>query len=82
MKIDKNVPMPATYKNGKQIKTKYPFPFMEVGDSFLVKCKESECPKTTKLLIVYSQNWRKLHNDKWRFTTKKVNGGIRVWRTK
>lgn len=82
IKIDHDIPPPATYKNGKQIKTKYPFPFMKVGDSFLKKCKASEMPKVTKLLIIYSQNWRTIHNPKWRFTTKKESNGIRIWRTK
>lgn len=82
IKIDRNIPPPATYKNGKQVKTKYPFPFMKVGDSFLKKCKPSETESVTKLLITYCNNWRVRHNPSWRFTTKKESGGIRIWRTK
>ena len=70
--VEKGVPLPAR-KNGDRA-TKYPFMRMEVGDSFLIPCQGEECRKAQMRV-----SGRKPTKGK-KFTTRMVEGGIRVWR--
>lgn len=68
LKIDKNVPLPP-------IQTiKYPFPFMEVGDSFFAPGKDSSFFGT----YVTKYPGRKFTT---RVVTEKLVKGVRIWRT-
>jgi hypothetical protein len=77
IKIDKNVPLPN--KISRRI---YPFDLMEIGDSFLVKLKDTEALAVQKQKI-YLASWRftQVHPDK-KFTTSSYNDEVRVWRIK
>jgi len=69
-KIEKNVPSPTT--DGK---SKYPFGEMSIGDSFFVSDYDSI---THGRLRSAAQSYGKKNSMK--FTVRKVDGGIRVWR--
>ena len=72
IEIEKGIPLPSkpvTREGG--CKPKYPFQAMEVGDSFEVKAP----PKSfVNIVAVYG---KKLGV---KFTTRKTEGGRRVWR--
>lgn len=79
MKIEKGIPMPNSVKDvflfGVVITD------MEPGDSFLVPEKEGDDKK--KLLAAVSSKvcyCRSRHLPKWKFVTRSVDGGVRVWR--
>ena len=64
--IEKNIPMTI----GKQL---YPFHLMEVGDSFFIPEKS---PKAMTYPIAAYQK----RNGSIKFTTRSVDGGVRLWR--
>lgn len=71
-KIEKGVPIIT----GRRANTggKYPFEKLEIGDSFLVP------NKTTNTFGSFLSYWsRRL---KRKFISRKVEGGVRVWRIK
>lgn len=72
IEIDKNVPVPSKHSNGRHIK--YPFSTMHVGDSFFVPDG-----KQTSLTAT-ARNWAVRHGGQYRFVTRQVPGGVRVWR--
>lgn len=69
IKIDKGVPVPNSYAK----KHKYPFPELEVGDSFFVATSPGK---------LSSQAWAMGKRLKRKFTVRAVEGGVRVWRIK
>ena len=71
MKVDHNIPLPPrTYGRGKR----YPWKTLGVGDSFLA-------PKESAASVrQLATRWGK--KLEYQFVTRKVPGGIRVWRTK
>lgn len=78
-KIEKGVPLLGKNRPGKD---EYPFSRLEVDESFLVPCEKGT--KEVHLLQTHlcsMANKACMHNNK-RFTTRTVNGGIRVWRMK
>jgi hypothetical protein len=64
--IDRGVPIPR--RGGK-----YPYEELGVGDSFFVPNGESQ--------LVSNNNWRMSKKLDRKFVCKKIDGGIRVWRT-
>lgn len=69
MRVDKNIPIPPiNIKRG----SKYPWEEMGVGDSmlFVGMRVNGVCPQATKA-------GRRLG---WKFTVRKVENGVRVWR--
>jgi len=68
--IEKGVEVPKKQK----LQILYPFPFMEIGDSFIVGKEEGK--KVTSSLAYYN---RKVGNAK-KFTTRTVPEGVRCWR--
>jgi hypothetical protein len=64
--IEKNIPMTI----GKKL---YPFDLMEVGDSFFV-------PGTTPKAMTYPLAAYQKRNASTKFTTRSVDGGVRLWR--
>jgi hypothetical protein len=64
IQIEKGVPMPA--------RNKYPFAEMAVGDSFFVAGRSA-----TEICGNISNARKKLG---FKFTTRTVEGGVRVWR--
>ena len=69
--IDRGVPMPPVRGN----KIIYPFDDMEVGDSFFVPNVEHGDITPQIAYRRRTRGWAR------KFTTRKENGGIRVWRT-
>lgn len=67
--VEKNVPMPEE----RATRTLYPFRNMEVGDSFLVP---QGAPQRVNA-AVYQENKKR---DGVKYTQRKVEGGVRVWR--
>jgi len=67
IKIDKDVPFPAT--KGFRL---YPWAEMEIGDSFFL------AERTYKSMHVHCSVSGKKHNKKFRCA--EVEGGVRVWR--
>jgi hypothetical protein len=73
MEIEKNVELPPKRKGRGPGKYKYPFPSMEVGDSFVA-------PITIKRLSTAANNWTKRNGKGRRFTCRTVENGTRCWR--
>lgn len=72
MKIEKGVPMPP------HVAQKYPFPDMAVGDSFVVEWDERH---NVRQAAFYYRN-KKAGGKKLEFKTARMNGKLRIWRTK
>ena len=70
--IDDSIPIPP--HNQRNIK--YPWEGMKVGDSFFVPAEEDIGRNRTRN-AAYQANQRYGSN---RYTTRKVTGGVRVWR--
>ena len=66
--IEKFVPIPAGYAKSK----KYPFSEMEIGDSILFGESDMKAARS------YSHAFGVRHGMK--FTTRLVDGGMRIWR--
>ena len=71
-KIEPNIPLPVGRRN-----LLYPFASMNVGDSFLVKIKPFD-PKRAASIRACASAFGKKNSAK--FTCKRVDDGIRVWR--
>lgn len=69
--IDKDIPVPKQVGTGR--KNKYPFDALEVGDSFFVKDA-----KVKTLSRTCGSHGKRLSR---KFTSRTVDGGVRVWRT-
>lgn len=69
--IDKNIPIPYKHYLGG---SKYPFHKLEVGDSFLLPDSIG-----AKAFRTSATQYGKRHNMK--FLTRKVENGVRIWRT-
>jgi len=70
-KIDKNIPIPRP-RGGGNYKSKYPWRYMEIGDSFFIETK-SQKSAAAYARVVGPRIGAK-------FATRSVPGGIRVWR--
>ena len=69
MKIDKKIPLPSKSSGGR--KSKYPWTDMTPGDSFsVVGSNTAPVPP------------RRFLDDGWKFASRTIEGGFRVWRTK
>lgn len=66
-KVEKGLRIPAA-------RARYPFAEMAVGDSFLVPQTRAHWARSA------AQHWGAEHGVK--FTTRSVNGGVRIWRVK
>ena len=75
--IDKGVPVEQS-KFSRSRKSMYPFADMEVGDSFLVPDidgkPKSVAPSAARFV-------KAAGNEGKQFVTRRVEGGVRVWRT-
>lgn len=69
--IEKGIPVPKQIGAGR--KTKYPFDLMEVGDSFLVT--DLKVKTISRSCGTYGKRLER------KFTSRTVDGGVRVWRT-
>jgi hypothetical protein len=69
--IEKGIEMPRSKKE----KTKYPFSTMVIGDSVLFEVDTFQCPPVKVAMNYARRNGKK-------FSSRKVEGGIRIWRTR
>jgi hypothetical protein len=80
IEIESGIPIPDKGNVGGKTHSKYPFPSMAVGDSFFVPVK----PGKTLSQIQQSISGSICYHTKktgMRFTSRRVSGGIRFWRT-
>ena len=73
-KIEKDVPMPTRTRNGG---SKYPFAEMQVNDSFFV---EAIGQASERRMYSAIQSYRRRFPEV-KMSLRKVDGGLRVWRT-
>lgn len=66
--VEKDVPIPPRSR-----RTKYPWRSMEIGDSFFAKIKDTSAGP----LVQQAQK-----STGFLFTTRRVDGGVRIWRIK
>ena len=71
--IEKGIAVPAA-------RFKYPWAEMEIGDSFFVEPGERSLTKMHGHLSSLGNHYGKPRGMK--FTTRQVDGGVRVWRVK
>lgn len=76
IQIEKDVPIPAD--DSRRV-SKYPFRDMEVGDSFFVACENGNPAKAAIAVRSSAIIWGKRKGHR-KFTTRIVEGGVRVWR--
>ena len=69
-KIDSGIQFP-------DLRSKYPFHDMEVGDSILFKDRPA-----ADNARVSAMRYTKAHNPAWKFSLRKVENGFRLWRVK
>lgn len=72
LKIEKNIPIPPIGAGGAIYKGKYPFGFMEIGDSFFV-----DMPSAS--FSGFVGNARRMFPN-MKFAQRKEGSGTRVWR--
>lgn len=73
LKIEKGIPLPPQSGFGYRAT----FRLMEIGDSIFFECADHEKMRAT-LTGTISQLKRE---KKFKFASRRVNGGLRVWRT-
>lgn len=73
MKVDKNIKITP--------RSKYPFNDMEIGDSFLIETDSNHYRKQASTLSL-AKKWAIKNNPEAKFATRKVEKGVRIWRTK
>lgn len=75
-KVDKGIPM----ERKKHVFARFPFDKMKIGDSFFVP-KEDQNPEGVGASIYSAANsYNRFHGTKIRVSTRKQEGGVRVWR--
>lgn len=75
IKIEKGIPQPVRGRGGR----KYPWSGMDVGDSFFVPDVTSA--KLSGAASSYTNHRRRTGKSVPKFSVRKVDGGVRVWRT-
>jgi hypothetical protein len=80
VQIEKNIPLPPRTYNKAGRNTRYPFPKMGIGDSFLLKLPAD--PKKAKAkrsvisrLMIYHSRKRGT-----KYASRSIAEGLRVWR--
>lgn len=71
-KIEKEVKIPKKIHHGRV--SKYPWPDMEVGDSFFAAVR------TSSALLSSASQWADKNNLKRKFTVRKEGKHFRIWR--
>lgn len=74
-KIESGIPLPDQWGRGRPCK--YPFPDMEVGDSFF--CEWSHSKTVQFNVYTAAQEYARRHRP-MKFSGRIVEGGIRIWR--
>lgn len=74
--IDRGVPTPRT---NHEVKKRYPWDEMRVGDSFFVPVADGEDYAAVHRRVSASASTRR-HRHGGRYTIRRVEGGLRCWR--
>lgn len=74
-KIESGIPLPGDCGRGRP--RKYPFPDMEVGDSFFCEGSHS---RTVQFKAYKAAQEYAHRNPPMKFSGRLVEGGIRIWR--
>lgn len=74
--IEKNIPIASAPRK----EPKYPFTFLEIGDSFFVPAAAADYHRIRQDVANYAHRQRKIFNTGV-YCTRKAEGGVRVWRT-
>jgi hypothetical protein len=79
IEIESGIPIPATKRPGAGRRSTYPFAVLDVGQSFFVP---NQPGKTNRQLImaIGCAAQRITKKTGHRFTSRTLEGGIRVWR--
>lgn len=72
VEIESDIPVPASYTNGRP--ASYPFRKMEVGQSIFIPSDEVLPQQAAKRAYTAGRRAG------FRFTCRKVEGGVRIWR--
>lgn len=72
--VESGIPVPPKPRPGGGASRKYPFPSMEVGDSFFMPKGKPRVIATAACMFARPRGWK--------FTCRVVDGGVRVWRVK
>lgn len=75
--IEEDVPMPK--RQGGRTGSKYPFALLEPGQSFMVS-DETDKEANVGTLRSALGAFNKRNPDSGKFSVRKVEGGVRVWR--
>lgn len=70
--VEKGIPLPGRKHH------KYPFDEMDVGDSFFIPAKSADDAARAQVSALGAMRARRLLDKD--FTTRRVDGGVRVWR--
>ena len=73
-KIEPGIPLP----NKEYYKPQYPWPSMQVGDSIFVPLDKDGAQYKIQSARTAAGKWGQKNNIK--FTSRKVKGGLRIWR--
>lgn len=77
-KVDRGVQM----ERKREAFTRFPFNKMQVGDSFLVPIEDQEQAAVGPSIYSAANSYNNTHGTKIKMSTRKVEGGVRVWRIK
>lgn len=81
-KIERNIPV-SPKGRGPGRSEKYPFADMKPGDSFCVPTQNGQEPRQLQSTLAGCwTRYIKAHAPDAKFTTRQVDGGVRVWRVK
>jgi len=72
--VESNIPFPARVNQQGGRPNIYPFETMKIGDSFFA------APDVSAKAVMAVKAWKRNHGG-WNYTTLKVDGGVRIWRT-
>lgn len=74
VKIDKGIKIPPSKTHT------YPWGEMNVGDSFFIKTIDKDLKKVQNSLLDLSKQYCIRNNVDKKFSTRRIKGGIRMWR--
>ena len=82
-RVERDIPIPPFKRKGNRHSgdPKYPWPLMEIGDSFLVEAEGRDAAVLAQLKVASSATWfAKKHGKK--FLSRTCENGVRWWRVK
>lgn len=81
IEIENDIPITPTHSGGSRMRRKaiYPLADLEIGQSFFVPCKPGKTVAQTRNAVSGSIRLCSLKTGA-RFTTRAIEGGVRVWR--